>query len=173
MSELLSMFGVQFLTPPTKFSDDRGSFAEIQRNGCAQINMSTSKRGVIRGLHFQLNPPMRKIMRVVSGRAFIVNLDLGTGHHVTYTLSGANPFEAVWAEASIARGFMALEDNTTVLYSCNCIYNPDSDESIRYNDPELGINWPVILESGYPIVSKRDREAQTLSEWRRKCLLKL
>jgi dTDP-4-dehydrorhamnose 3,5-epimerase len=160
---------------PSLFPDDRGWFAEILRTDAfgalglptafAQVNQSRSGRGVVRGLHFQWDPPQGKLMRVVAGRAFLVALDIRPGsptlgRHVTLEASAADPV-LVWAPASFARGFAALEDGTEVEYFCTATWNGAAEGIIRWDDPALGIPWPVQA----PRLSPRDAAAGTLADW--------
>jgi dTDP-4-dehydrorhamnose 3,5-epimerase len=160
---------------PHAFPDERGWFAEILRADVfaelglpaefVQVNQSRSDRGVIRGLHFQWDPPQGKLMRVVAGRAFLVAVDIRpgsptVGRHVALEASAAEPL-LVWAPASFARGFAALEDGTEIEYFCTATWNGAAEGIIRWNDPELGIPWPVEA----PRLSPKDAAAGTLRDW--------
>ena len=130
-----------------------------------QDNHSRSSRGVIRGLHFQWDRPMAKLMRVTVGAAFVVAVDirkgsptLGQWHGIE--LSAENKLQ-VWAPAGFARGFCALADGTEVQYKCTATYNAPCESGIRWNDPEIGIEWPL----GERLLSSKDAGAQTLAEW--------
>ncbi len=112
-----------------------------------QVNQSRSVRGVVRGLHFQWDPPQGKLMRVVRGRAFMVAVDVRPGSPtlgrvVTLEASDDDPV-LFWAPASFARGFCALADVTEIEYFCTNPYNPACETGVRWNDPALGIDWPV------------------------------
>jgi dTDP-4-dehydrorhamnose 3,5-epimerase len=165
------------LVRPRRFGDDRGWFAEVFREGAfaelgeglptgfAQVNQSRSAAGVVRGLHFQWDPPQGKLMRVVRGRAFMVAVDIRPGSPtlgevVTVTGSADEPL-LVWAPASFARGFCALEDGTEVEYFCTAEYDPAHEAGIRWDDPALGIAWPVAE----PRLSGKDASAGTLADW--------
>ena len=160
---------------PRRFGDDRGWFAEVFRAGAfaelglptsfLQVNQSRSQRGVVRGLHFQWDPPQGKLMRVVRGRAFMVAADIRPGSPtlgrvVTVEGSAEEPV-LFWAPASFARGFCALEDDTEIEYFCTNEYNPASESGIRFDDPELGIAWPVAE----PRLSGKDAAAGSLQDW--------
>ena len=160
---------------PRRFGDDRGWFAEIvQANAFAelglpdrfeQVNQSRSARGVVRGLHFQWDPPQGKLMRVVAGRAFLVAVDIRPGsptlgRAVTLEASADDPL-LVWAPPSFARGFAALSDVTEIEYFCTAAYNPANEAGIRWDDPALGIPWPVEA----PTLSPKDAAAMTLADW--------
>jgi dTDP-4-dehydrorhamnose 3,5-epimerase len=157
------------------FTDDRGMFMEVFRRDVfqsaglpyefTQLNQSRSRKGVVRGLHFQWDPPMGKLMRVTAGRAYLVAVDIRPG---SATLGkwfgvevGPEDRTQVWAPASIARGFCALEDDTEVQYLCTGTYNGAGESGIRYDDPSIAVEWPIKE----PIVSVKDRDAQTLTEW--------
>jgi dTDP-4-dehydrorhamnose 3,5-epimerase len=160
------------------FEDDRGFFWEVfQRDAFAraglkldivQHNHSRSAANVVRGLHFQWEPPMGKLMRVTRGRAFLVAVDIRKG---SPTLGkwlgielGAKDRVQLWAPASFARGFCALEDETEIEYLCTGTYNRSGESGILWNDPDIGIEWPVAN----PIVSAKDSNAQTLADWMRR-----
>lgn len=133
-----------------------------------QDNHSRSHKGVVRGLHFQWDPPMGKLMRVVRGEAFLVAVDLRVDSPTLGKWIGIYASEdnrlMVWAPASFARGFAALADITEVEYKCTGIYNRAGEGAIRWDDPDIGIDWPVEV----PILSEKDRNAMSLKEWLQK-----
>jgi dTDP-4-dehydrorhamnose 3,5-epimerase len=157
------------------FGDNRGYFMETYREDqfrelglpgtFVQDNHSYSKKGVVRGLHFQWEPPMGKLMRVTRGTAFLVAVDLRLGSPTLGKWAGfecsAENKKQVWAPASFARGFCALTDDVEVQYKCTGTYNGQAESGIRWDDPEIGIDWPVREA----IVSDKDRNAQTLAQW--------
>ena len=157
------------------FEDERGFFMEVYRadqykalglpTEFVQDNHSRSKRGVLRGLHFQWDPPMGKLMRVTYGSAFLVAVDIRKGSPTLGRWFGvevsAKDKKQVWAPAGFARGFYAVSDFAEVQYKCTGIYNPKGESGIRWNDPKIGIQWPVKE----PELSGKDRQAQTLDEW--------
>jgi dTDP-4-dehydrorhamnose 3,5-epimerase len=157
------------------FEDARGFFLEGYRadlfralglpDRFLQDNHSRSKRGVVRGLHFQWDPPMGKLMRVTLGSAFVVAVDIRKGSPTLGQWFGleisAEDKRQVWAPAGFARGFCALSDYAEVQYKCTAIYNPKGESGIRWNDPRIGIEWPLRD----CILSDKDRNAQTLEEW--------
>jgi dTDP-4-dehydrorhamnose 3,5-epimerase len=160
---------------PRTFPDERGWFAEIVQvesfaplglpTRFVQVNQSRSSRGVVRGLHFQWEPPQGKLMRVVTGRAFMVAVDIRPGsptlgRHVTVEASADEPV-LFWAPASFARGFCALSDVTEVEYFCTGTYNAACETGIRFDDPDLGIAWPVAE----PHLSLKDAAAGSLADW--------
>lgn len=130
-----------------------------------QDNHSYSAKNVVRGLHFQLSPPMGKLMRVTSGRAFLVTVDMRQDAAPFLKWVGIEASEdnmvQVWPPAEFARGFAALEDNTVVQYKCTGLYDPKGDAGVLWNDPAIGVNWPVTV----PILSDKDRNARTVAEY--------
>ena len=157
------------------FEDERGFFMEVYRADqykalglpieFVQDNHSRSKQGVLRGLHFQWDPPMGKLMRVTYGSAFLVAVDIRKGSPTLGRWFGveisAKDKKQVWAPAGFARGFCAVSDFAEVQYKCTGIYNPKGESGIRWNDPKIGIHWSVKE----PELSEKDRQAQTLDEW--------
>ncbi|HEY8241557.1 MAG TPA: dTDP-4-dehydrorhamnose 3,5-epimerase [Kiritimatiellia bacterium] len=160
---------------PEVFEDPRGFFMEVYREDqfaalgiparFVQDNHSRSEKGVLRGLHFQWDPPMGKLMRVTFGSAFLVAVDIRKGSPTLGKSFGiecsAGNKKQVWAPAGFARGFCVLSDFAEIQYKCTGIYNSKAESGIRWNDPALGIEWPVKD----PKLSKKDVEAQTLAEW--------
>ena len=160
---------------PEIFQDDRGFFSETFRadqfrelglpTDFVQDNHSRSAKGVVRGLHFQWDPPMGKLMRVTLGAAFLVAVDIRKGSPTIGKWVGveATPQNrrAVWAPAGFARGFCALADGTEIQYKCTGIYNSRAESGIRWNDPAIGVQWPLKDV----IVSEKDRNARTLEEF--------
>lgn len=160
------------------FEDERGFFTEVYREDrfaehaemglpsrFVQLNHSRSVRGVVRGLHFQWQPPMGKLMRVARGEAFLVAVDIRPGsptlgQHVSLVVSDQNRVE-LWAPASFARGFCALSDVVDVEYLTTGTYNPATESGIRWDDPAIGIDWPVSK----PLLSPKDAAAQSLADW--------
>ncbi len=162
---------------PEIFQDSRGFFTETFRadqfkslrlpTEFVQDNHSRSAKGVVRGLHFQWDPPMGKLMRVTAGSAFLVAVDIrkgspSLGKWVGIEASTENRRQ-VWAPAGFARGFCALTDGTEIQYKCTGIYNNKAESAIRWNDPAIGIQWPLADV----FVSDKDRNAATLAEWLR------
>ena len=157
------------------FADQRGYFMESYREdqfrelglpaSFVQDNHSYSKKGVVRGLHFQWEPAMGKLMRVTQGTAFLVAVDLRIGSPTLGKWVGieASPENRrmVWAPASFARGFCAMSDDVEVQYKCTGLYNGKAEAAIRWDDPEIGLEWPVKDA----ILSDKDRNAQTLAQW--------
>ncbi len=160
---------------PDIFRDGRGFFSETFRadqfksldlpTEYVQDNHSQSIKGVIRGLHFQWDPPMGKLMRVSAGSAFLVAVDIRKGSPTLGKWVGieasASNRRAVWAPAGFARGFCTLSDVAEIQYKCTGIYNGKAESGIRWDDPEIAIKWPLTDV----IVSEKDRNARTLAEW--------
>lgn len=160
---------------PGVFEDSRGFFSETFRadqfrslglpSQFVQDNHSRSARGVLRGLHFQWDPPMGKLMRVTVGRAFLVAVDIRKGSPTLGQWVGieasAENRRSVWAPAGFARGFCALTEPTEIQYKCTGLYNSKAESAIRWNDPTINIRWPM----DEVVVSDKDRTARTLQEW--------
>ena len=129
-----------------------------------QNNHSRSSMNVARGFHFQLWPPMGKLMRVTRGSAQIITVDIrrDSPTFLTYLdipVSFENQFQ-VWAPEGFARGFYALEDDTEVQYQCTGMFHPDGDRTIRWDHPDIGYKWTTTN----PILSEKDRNASTVKE---------
>ena len=130
-----------------------------------QDNLSMSAKGVLRGMHYQVNPHgMGKLVRAVAGSVFDVAVDLRRGSPtfakwVGRTLSGENGL-ALWVPVGFAHGFVALEDDTLVSYKCTCMHTPEAERSLSYKDPEVGIKWPLEPT----IISDKDRKAPGLKD---------
>lgn len=163
---------------PDVYEDERGFFLEVFRadqfaelglpDHFPQANQSHSRRGVIRGLHFQWQPPQGKLMRVACGRALLVAVDirpgsptLGQWHGIE--VDAAQP-RLVWAPAGFARGFCVRSESADIHYLCTAVYNPRSEAGIVWNDPDIGIDWGCAA----PLLSPKDRQAFTLAQWLKK-----
>ena len=160
---------------PEVFEDERGFFMEAFRadqfeelglpTRFVQENHSGSGAGVIRGLHFQWEPPMGKLMRVIVGRAFLVAVDIRKGSPTLGQWYGrevtAENRLQIWAPAGFARGFCTLSDSVELQYKCTGTYNREAESGILWNDPAIGIEWPVDS----PQLSAKDEHAQTLAQW--------
>lgn len=160
---------------PEVFRDGRGFFMETFREDqfkakglptqFVQDNHSRSAKGVVRGLHFQWDPPMGKLMRVSLGSAFLVAVDIRKGSPTLGKWAGVEASQEncrqVWAPAGFARGFCVLSDVAEIQYKCTGIYNSRAESGIRWDDPEIGIEWPIRDVS----LSDKDKNAQTLVQW--------
>ncbi len=164
-----------YIVEPEVFQDARGFFSEVFRadqfeklglpSNFVQLNHSGSVKNVVRGLHFQWEPPMGKLMRVTKGKAFLVAVDIRKGSPTIGKWFGIEASDEnriqVWAPAGCARGFAVLSDFAEIQYLTTGIYNGNCESGILWNDPEVGINWPITE----PILSKKDKNAQTLKKW--------
>jgi len=164
---------------PRAFPDERGFFMESYKQSdfekagilgpFVQDNHSRSRRGVLRGLHFQRPPHAQgKLVRVSRGRAWDVAVDLREGSptfgkYFALELSESNR-HMFWIPAGFAHGFLALEDDTELQYKCTAEYNAASDGGFRWNDPDIAIAWPDIGVA--PLVSAKDVALPLLREVR-------
>ena len=128
-------------------------------------NHSKSAIGVLRGLHYQLEKPQGKLVRVVAGSVFDVAVDLRRssptfGRWAGAVLSAENKRQ-LWIPEGFAHGFYVLEDNTEFVYKCTDYYHPQSEHSLLWNDPALGIDWPL---SGEPQLSAKDLAGKPLAQ---------
>jgi dTDP-4-dehydrorhamnose 3,5-epimerase len=160
---------------PQVFEDERGYFMEAFRSDTfkdlglpqsfVQENHSYSRKAVLRGLHFQWDPPMGKLMRVTRGTAFLVAVDVRLGSPTVGKWVGieasAENRKQVFAPPSFARGFCALTEDVEVQYLCTGVYNSKAESAVRWDDTDIGIEWPVTPR----VISEKDRKAQTLKEW--------
>jgi dTDP-4-dehydrorhamnose 3,5-epimerase len=163
---------------PEMFKDERGFFTETYRKDkftsfgldleFVQDNHSRSAKNVVRGLHFQWEPPMGKLMRVTQGAAFLVAVDIRMGSPTLGQWVGVEASvenrKQVYAPAGFARGFCVLSEFAEIQYKCTGIYSNKAESGILWNDPAIGIDWPVKE----PILSTKDEAAQTLSQWLQK-----
>ncbi|MFN3198357.1 MAG: dTDP-4-dehydrorhamnose 3,5-epimerase [Bradymonadia bacterium] len=168
--------GVQLIVPRI-FGDERGSFAEVWHSAgygkmgvpasgesFVQDNLSVSRKGVLRGLHLQHPNGQGKLVSVLSGRIFDVvadvRLDSPTyGEWLGVHLDGVSRHQ-LYVPSGYAHGFLALEDDTVVQYKCTAFYSPGDELSVIWNDPTLGIDWPI----SDPIQSVKDAAASKLTE---------
>jgi dTDP-4-dehydrorhamnose 3,5-epimerase len=160
---------------PDRFDDSRGFFMETYREDqfkalglpyCfVQDNHSRSSKGIVRGLHFQWDPPMGKLMRVSLGSAFLVAVDIRKGSPTLGKWFGieasAENRRQVWAPAGFARGFCVLSEVAEIQYKCTGLYNSNAESGIRWDDSQIGIDWPIAE----PSLSEKDRKACTLEQW--------
>lgn len=162
---------------PTVFGDARGYFMETysRRDFAAggidvdfvQDNESRSKKGVLRGLHFQRENPQGKLVRVTEGEVFDVAVDLRRGSRtlgkwVGVTLSAQNKRQFYIPEG-FAHGFYVLSGSATFVYKCTRFYAPNDEGGLLWNDPEIGIDWP-LEPGGEPLLSAKDLLNPTLRE---------
>lgn len=161
---------------PTVFGDARGFFLESfnARDFAAasgleiefvQDNHSRSARGVLRGLHYQLCEPQGKLVRVVRGRVFDVAVDMRRssphfGHWAGAELSEDN-HRQLWIPEGFAHGFLVLSESADFIYKTTAYYAPEHERCLAWNDPEVGIAWPL---EGEPRLSAKDREGRALMQ---------
>lgn len=156
------------LIEPNVFGDERGFFFEsfnqkvwLEKTGLKrdflQDNHSRSVKGVLRGLHYQIKQPQGKLVRVVSGEVFDVAVDVrksssSFGQWVGVHLSEQNK-KQLWVPEGFAHGFLVLSEAAEFLYRTTAYYAPEHERCIIWNDPELGINWPLEVA---PMLSEKD-----------------
>jgi len=161
------------------FSDSRGYFFECYScrdmegigipDVFVQDNQSCSAKGVVRGLHFQSRHPQGKLVRVLRGSIYDVVVDIRKGSptfgkSVGFEIS-AQDFRMIWVPVGFAHGFLSLEDHTEVLYKTTDFYYPEYDTGIRWNDPDLGICWPLEQYGiASAIISEKDAQLPLLKE---------
>jgi dTDP-4-dehydrorhamnose 3,5-epimerase len=167
----LNIGGV-LLFEPKVFLDERGGFLETftqemsQAIGCptfVQDNESHSKRGVLRGLHYQVTRAQGKLVRVVVGEVFDVAVDLRKssstfGKWTSAILSGQNK-HVLWVPEGFAHGFLTLSESAVLVYKCTNVYSPQHERTLIWDDPDLGIQWPLI---GKPLLSPKDQSGVRL-----------
>lgn len=166
--------GLKVLTS-RKFDDHRGFFVELYhqeamnllgvQDAFVQTNLSSSKKGVVRGLHYQSHPhAMSKLVTCVKGRLYDVAVDIRKDS-VTFgqwygVEIGEDSATLLYIPRGFAHGFVALEEDTVILYQCDAHYHQPSDRGIRWNDPEIGIVWPTQT----PILSEKDQQLPLLKD---------
>ncbi len=170
--------GVRLIEPKV-FGDDRGFFLESWNArvfadagidaSFVQDNHSRSAKGVLRGLHYQLANPQGKLVRVTAGAVFDVAVDIRRssphfGKWTGYELSDANK-RMLWVPPGFAHGFIVLSDSADFLYKVTTLYDAPNDRGIRWDDPAIGIDWPLeTLASGIPALSGKDAAAPLLAD---------
>lgn len=163
---------------PEAFRDNRGFFIEFYNKEefarlgfndlFVQDNHSSSKKGVLRGLHYQINPsPMGKLVKVVKGKIFDVGVDIRKGSPTfgkwhAEILSEEN-MKMLYFPPGFAHGFLALEDNTEVIYKCTGLYSKENERAIMWNDPAIGVKWPIDQVKKV-ILSARDQKHPLLKD---------
>lgn len=158
---------------PRVFGDDRGFFMETWRNSWleelgirhefVQDNHSKSSRGTLRGLHYQIKQPQGKLVRVVSGEVFDVAVDMREnsptfGRWVGEFLSSENK-KMLWVPPGFAHGFLVTSETAEFVYKCTSYYAPEYDRSLLWNDPQIGIEWPIEPNSKVLLSEKDERAA--------------
>ena len=169
-----------FILEPKVFGDARGFFMEsynrrtfAQATGTdldfVQDNHSRSRRGVLRGLHYQLHQPQGKLVRVTQGAVFDVAVDIRKasptfGRWVGVELSADNQRQ-LWVPAGMAHGFVVLSETADFLYKTTDYYAPEHERCIAWDDPAIGIDWPLAVHGiEAPLLSDKDRRGLPLSE---------
>ena len=165
------------LVEPRFFADDRGHFFEVfhaerfAEQGLdlafVQLNQSRSRRGTVRGLHYQVRRPQGKLVRAVRGAVWDVAVDLrrGSPHFgrwVGAELSAENARQ-LWIPPGFAHGFLALTDDAEVVYACTDLWVPEYDRAVRWDDPTLAVAWPLD-GVGAPLLSPKDAAAPLLGD---------
>ena len=161
---------------PKVFGDERGFFFEsFNRRQFAELigrdvdfvqdNHSRSAKNVLRGLHYQIQQPQGKLVRVVQGTVFDVAVDIRRssptfGQHVGVELSADNK-RMLWVPEGFAHGFLVLSDTAEFLYKTTDYWAPEFERSLAWNDPAIGIQWPI---QGEPSLSVKDQQAKALAE---------
>ncbi len=164
------------LVEPTVFGDDRGFFYESynekewqeltgQKTRFVQDNHSRSAKGVLRGIHYQIQHPQGKLVRVVVGEVFDVAVDLREssptfGQWVGERLSDRNK-KSLWVPEGFGHGFLVLSDVAEFLYRTTDFYAPEYERCIAWNDPEISVDWPL---SGEPLLSEKDKKGDLFRE---------
>ena len=164
------------LIEPRVFGDDRGFFLEswnAQAFAAAGIdapfvqdNHSRSAKGVLRGLHYQIEAPQGKLVRVTAGAVFDVVVDMRRsspqfGRWVGFELSAANK-RTLWVPPGFAHGFLTLSDSVDFLYKCTTFYAPEHERAVIWNDAQLAIEWPI--EIALPRLSAKDTTAPRFAD---------
>ena len=162
---------------PQLFGDERGFFMEtyqFERFSAAGIshhfvqdNHSGSRRGTLRGLHYQIRKPQGKLVRVIAGEIFDVAVDIRRssetfGKWVGQHLSAENKLQ-LWIPPGFAHGFYVLTDWAEVVYKATDYYSPEWECTLSWNDPTIGIEWP-LLAGEEPIISSKDRQGKSIHE---------
>ncbi len=161
---------------PAVHGDERGYFMETFRESLfsdrginarfIQENQSKSVQGTLRGLHYQLQYPQGKLVRIVSGEVFDVAVDMRKSsktfaQSVGVILSAENK-KQLWVPPGFAHGFYVLSESAELFYKCTDYYHPEDDYSLQWNDPALQIEWPLLAAE--PLLSEKDRNAKTFAE---------
>ena len=163
---------------PKVFGDNRGYFMETYNYNdfkaagldmvFVQDNQSKSKKGVLRGLHFQKKNPQGKLVRVVSGEVYDVAVDLRRGSD-TYgqwygVLLSAENKKQFYVPEGFAHGFVVMSETAEFVYKCTRFYDPSDEGGLMWNDPEIGIDWPVP-ENAELLLSEKDQHHQPLKDF--------
>lgn len=164
---------------PTLHGDHRGFFLETWRESTfasiapgvkfVQDNHSKSSKGILRGLHYQLEQPQGKLVRVIAGEIYDVAVDMRRnsptfGQWVGVTLSADN-HRQLWVPPGFAHGFLVTSDSAEMVYKCSDYYAPQDEHSLLWNDPALAITWPTQgLAMPEPVLSDKDRDGKLFAD---------
>jgi len=161
---------------PAVFGDERGFFMEtwqqkkfeelVAPRTFVQDNHSKSAKGILRGLHYQTENTQGKLVRVVAGEVFDVAVDMRRssptfGQWVGVLLSAENKRQ-LWVPEGFAHGFYVTSDSAEFVYKCTDYYNPNHEHTLQWNDPSVGIEWPIA--DGEPLLSAKDRVGKLFNE---------
>jgi len=166
-----------YVIEPTVYGDNRGYFMETHNQKefeeaglnmvFVQDNQSRSKKGVLRGLHFQKTNPQGKLVRVIEGEVFDVAVDLrkssetfGQWYGVLLTEENRKQF---YVPEGFAHGFVVLSETATFVYKCTQLYDPSDEGGLMWNDPEIGIDWPLPKEMEV-LLSEKDQKNPSLKD---------
>jgi dTDP-4-dehydrorhamnose 3,5-epimerase len=159
------------------FGDERGFFMETYRASIldeltggkpfVQDNHSKSAQGILRGLHYQMQQTQGKLVRVVQGAVFDVAVDMRKnsptfGQWVGEVLSAENK-KQLWVPEGFAHGFYVMTESAEFVYKCTDYYAPEFDRSLKWNDPKVGIEWPLV-DGKQPLVSEKDENGKLFTE---------
>lgn len=162
---------------PQVFGDERGFFLETYRASImdeltggkpfVQDNHSKSAQGILRGLHYQMQHTQGKLVRVVQGAVFDVAVDMrrdspSFGQWVGEILSAENKRQ-LWVPEGFAHGFYVISDSAEFVYKCTDYYAPEHDRSLKWNDPTIGIEWPLVNDQ-QPLLSAKDEAGKSFEE---------
>ena len=174
--ETTPLNGVMVVRSPV-YQDARGYFTEVFHaarfaelglpTAFVQDNSSRSHRGILRGLHYQIDRPQGKLVRAASGSIFDVAVDLRRssstfGQWFGMTLSAGDGCQ-LWVPGGCAHGFLVLSDHADVSYKCTSLYEPKAERTIRWDDPDVGIAWPT-LPGSHPGLSAKDANAASFAD---------
>ena len=168
-----------FLVEPTVFGDERGYFMETYNERefdeaghvlrFVQDNQSKSRKGVLRGLHMQVNHPQGKLVRVISGEVFDVGVDMRKGSATFGKWFGAvlsaDNKKQLYVPEGFAHGFVVLSESAEFVYKCTALYDPTDELGVRYDDPDIGVEWPAL--DCELLLSDKDKKQPSFAEARK------
>lgn len=162
------------------FGDERGGFMETYKRSdfvqggitadFVQDNQSVSRKGVLRGLHFQINHPQAKLVRVIDGRVYDVCVDLRKGSPTFGKWEGVELSDEnhrqLFIPRGFAHGFYVMSERAVFCYKCDDVYHPNDEGGIAWDDEELAVSWPLAAGTE-PILSQKDQAHPTFAEWKK------